>query len=188
MRKIILLSFLGLSLLLSPAKSWARHTMAISGFGGANFQLTNTFPELDTGLGGGIAFDYRFNQRWGLSTALSVFSHDGKGPSSGDDGILLLGLPTVDLKFYFLKQEHWFDPYASAGLGIYVLTGGSKSDNSGGAGMGAQLAVGSDFYLRDWFSLGISTQFKTIGVIRGNNQSSAMIFLAALGNFSFHFK
>jgi hypothetical protein len=175
-------------LLAAPQKVFSRHKMALSGFGGGNFQLVDTFPDLTVGAGGGIAFDYRFNQRWGLSTSLSVFDHDGEGPSSGDNGMLLLTIPSVDLKFYFLKQEHRIDPFASAGLGISVLTGGSRADNSGGAGIGAQIGVGSDFYLSDRFSLGILTQFKTIGIIRSGGQSSALIFLSALGNFSFHFK
>jgi len=187
MKKIIPLILLAVCFTL-PQQAFSRHTMAISGFGGGNFQIANTFPNLDIGAGGGIAFDYRFNQRWGLQTSLSVFDHDGEGASAGDNGMLLLTLPSVDLKFYFLKEEHRIDPFVSAGLGINVLTGGSRADNSGGAGMGAQIGLGSDFYITDRFSLGILTQFKTVGIIRGGGQSSALIFIAALGNFSFHFK
>ncbi len=183
-----LLIFPLLPLLLFSSKLWARPTMAVSGFGGGNFQIADTFPDLDIGTGGGISFEYRFNQRWGLETSLSVFAHDGEGASRGDNGMLLLSVPNVDLKFYFLKEEHKIDPYAGVGIGVNVLTGGSRSDNSGGAGVGAQVGLGSDFYLKDWFSLGILAQFRTVGLIRGNSQSSALIFLTALGKFTFHFK
>jgi hypothetical protein len=188
MNKNILIILLLITFTIPSVKAWSRPTMAISGFGGGNFQLTNTFPDLNTGAGGGVAFEYRFNQHWGLQTSLSVFSHDGEGVSQGDNGILLLSIPNIDLKFYFRKAEHNFDPYASAGIGIDVLTGGSQGDNSGGAGLGAQVGVGSDFYLMPWLSLGIATQFRTVGLIRGQNQSSALIFLTALGNFTFHFR
>ncbi len=173
---------------LAPWRTEARPTMAVSGFGGGNFQLTDTFPDLDIGGGGGVAFDYRFNQHWAIATSLSVFSHDGEGASRGDDGMLLLSVPNIDLKFYFFGSEHRIDPYATAGIGINVLTGGSRGDNSGGAGMGAQIGVGADFYLNNWFSLGILTQLHTVGLIRDNSQSSALIFLRATGNFAFHFK
>src|SRR4029434_8381403 len=111
---------------------YAGPTMAVSGLGGGNFSLTDTFPDLDIGGGGGIAFDYRFNQHWAIATSLSVFSHDGEGVSRGDNGALLLSVPNIDLKFYFFGSERRIDPYATAGIGINVLTGGSRGDNSGG--------------------------------------------------------
>jgi outer membrane protein W len=189
MKKTHALSALvGFCLLFSVSTASARPTMAVSGFGGGNFQLTNTFPDLNVGAGGGVAFDYRFNQRWAIAASLSVFSHDGEGASQGDNGMLLLSVPDIDLKFYFFGQEHRIDPYATAGIGIGVLTGGSRSDNSGGAGLGAQAGVGSDFYLNNWFSLGFLAQLKTVALIRNNSQSSALIFLTTVGNFAFHFK
>lgn len=175
-------------LILFSSKSWARPTIAIGAFGGGSFQLVNTFPDLDPGTGGGISFEYRFNQHWGIETALSVFDYDGKGGSQGDSGILLLNVPDVKLKFYFFSQEHKIDPYVSAGLGLSVLTDGRLHDNSGGVGLGANVALGSDFYINHWVSFGIETEFRSIGLIRSNSQSSALVFLAALGNFTFHFR
>ncbi len=188
MKKIVSLLATLSSLFLFIPQGFSRHSMAISGFGGGNFQIINTFPELDLGAGGGIAFEYRFNQHWGIQTSLSVFDHNGSGPQKGDKGILLLNVPSIDLKYYLLGDEKRFDPFLRAGLGISVLTGGTVSNNSGGAGMGAQIGIGSDFYLNDAFSLGVEVQFKTAGIIRGNSQSSAMIFLPVLGNFTYHFK
>lgn len=177
-----------LMILLASPNIYSRHSMAISGFGGGNFQIVDTFPQLDLGAGGGIAFEYRFNQHWGLQTSLSVFDHNGSGPQRGDNNILLLNVPSVDLKYYLLNDEKWIDPFLRAGIGISVLTGGSAANNSGGAGMAAQVGLGSDFYINDAFSLGVEVQFKTAGIIRGNSQSSALIFLPVLGNFTYHFK
>jgi hypothetical protein len=176
------------SLVIFTSPVFARHSMALSGFGGGNFQIVNTFPDLDLGAGGGIAFEYRFNQHWGLQTSLSVFDHNGSGAQKGDNGILVLNVPSIDLKYYLLGDEKRIDPFLRAGLGLTVLTGGNVSNNSGGAGMAAQIGIGSDFYLNDAFSLGVEVQFKTAGIIRGNSQSSAMIFLPVLGNFTYHFK
>ena len=86
MKKII--AFLFFVLFIFPHALWARSKMAVGGFGGGNFQIANTFPNLDIGAGGGISFDYRFNQHWGLQTSLSVFDHDGEGASAGDNGML----------------------------------------------------------------------------------------------------
>lgn len=188
MKKILLLLSLAFTLSTFSPNVFARHSMAVSGFGGGNFQIVNTYPQLDIGGGGGIAFEYRFNQHWGIQTSLSVFDHNGSGPQSGDNGILVLNVPSIDLKYYILNAERRVDPYLRAGLGLTVLTGGSVSNNSGGAGMAAQIGVGTDFYINDSFSVGAEIQFKTAGIIRGNSQSSAMIFLPVLGNFTYHFK
>ena len=101
---------------------------------------------------------------------------------------MVLNVPTIDLKFYLRKQEGRFDPYLRAGLGVGVVTEGSRDNNTGGAGMTAQVGIGSDFYLKDWFSLGIDNQFRTFGIFRGNSQSSALMFFTTVGNFTFHFK
>ncbi len=172
---------------LIPTGSFARPPMSLSIFGGPNFQLTSAFPNLDVGAGGGLAFDYRFNQHWGLASSLSVFPYNGEGISAGDRNMLLLNIPNINLKFFWLKSENKFDPYLTAGLGLSVLTGGSKSDNSGGAGISTQLGIGADYYFNDRFSAGALTQFHSIGLIRGSSQSSALIFIGVLGNFAFHF-
>ncbi len=188
MKKIVSLLSIITSFFIFTSPVFARHSMALSAFGGGNFHLIDTFPDLDLGAGGGIAFEYRFNQHWGIQTSLGVFDHNGSGAQRGDNGILVLNVPSIDLKYYLLNDEKRIDPFLRAGLGLTVITGGSISNNSGGAGMAAQIGVGSDFYLNDSFSLGVEVQFKTAGIIRGNSQSSAMIFLPVLGNFTYHFK
>ncbi|MBF0491391.1 MAG: outer membrane beta-barrel protein [Deltaproteobacteria bacterium] len=188
MKNILSLLLLFLTLLIFSQNVQARHGYAFSAYGGGAFSLTNTFPDLDMGAGGGIALDWRFNQRWALSTRLAVFEHDGEGLSKGNNGMLFLNLPDVLLKFHFFGDEKRFDPYALAGIGLGVLTGGSKGDNSAGAGLTATVGIGADYYLSDSFSLGLSGEFKTFGLIRSDSESSALIFISALGHVSWHFK
>lgn len=184
MKKICL--FFTILLLAVPA--YARRTIGLSALGGGNFHLIETFPHLDAGFGGGLGFEYRFNQHWGLQVSATAFSHDGKGSALGDNNLWLISVPQADLKFYFFKDERKFDPYASVGLGFSALTGGSIDNNSGGAGLSAQLGLGADYYFKDWISLGANAQFKTVALIRDSSQSSALIFMTLTGNLTFHFK
>lgn len=188
MKKTLLTLTLFISLFLLSSQAQARHGFALSAFGGGLFSLTNTFPDLDIGAGGGLALDWRFNQRWALATRMSVFDHDGEEVSAGDKDMLFLNIPEALLKFHFFAEENNFDPYACVGIGLGILTGGSQSDNSGGAGLTATVGIGADYYLNEAFSLGLSTEFKTFGLIRSDSQSSALIFISALGHVTWHFK
>ena len=99
-------------------------------------------------------------------------------------------MPTIDFKFYFLKNDSRFDPYALTGLGVYWLTEGSVNDSSGGVGLGAQLGVGCDFYVAEAISVGVQGVFRSIGLITnlGTPSSSTAIFPFSLqGNVAFHF-
>jgi outer membrane protein W len=152
-----------------------------------NFFLTDGTPDLDPGIGGGLYFDYRFNQRWSIETDLFVSFHDGTGVSAGDNNQMLLGVPTVELKFYLRGKENSIDPYLLAGLGVYVLTEGSIGNNSSGVGLGGNFGMGVDFYVLDSFSLGLAAKFRPIALIQGNNQSTGLINLGILGNLAWHF-
>lgn len=185
---VLLIALFSLFLLSSSKSAQARPTMALSVFGGGNFPLTTTFPDLSTGWGGGLEWDYRFNQHWAISTALSVFDHGSQGISHPDGNVLLLNLPDIDLKYYWFGNEKKWDPYFSAGLGFSVLSGGKVKDHSGGAGLAANFGAGFDYYLTPRFSAGFLAGFKSVGLIRGNSQSSALIFLSTLGNLTLHFK
>ncbi len=161
-------------------------TLGLQGIG--NFFLTDSFPDLKTGPGAGLFFDYRFNQRWALETDFFFSVHDGAGISTGDNDMILLGVPTVELKFYLRGSENpRIDPYLLAGLGVYVLTEGSIDDNSGGVGLGGNFGFGVDFYATSRLSLGIAAKFRPIALIQSNNQSTGLINLGLLGNLAFHF-
>jgi hypothetical protein len=165
----------------------AREGFSIGAQGLGNFFLTNSRPDLQIGPGGGLFVDDRFNQRWSIETDLFVSFHDGGGASTGDNNMLLLGVPTVELKFYPRSKEGTVEPYLFAGLGIYVLTEGSVSNNSGGVGVGGNLGAGVDFYVTDHLSLGLALKFRPIALIQGGNNSAALINLGLVGNLAWHF-
>src|SRR5262245_11481224 len=136
MLKKIIVSLAAVAVFAFTAQAQAREGWSVGLQGMGNFFLTDSDPDLKVGPGGGIAVDYRFNQRWSIEADLFVSFHDGDGISSGDNGMLLLGVPTVELKFYPRSKEGTVEPYVFAGLGIYVLTEGDIDDNSGGVGVG----------------------------------------------------
>lgn len=173
--------------LIHPKRAEARRGFSIGATGMGNFFLTDSNPNLSIGPGGGLFFDYRFNQRWAIETDLFVTTHDGREVSTGDDGILLLGVPTVELKFYLRGQENKIDPYLSAGVGIFVLTEGNIDNNTGGVGMGGIFGLGADFYVLERLSLGLAAKFRPIAIIQGNSQSAGLINFAMIGNIAFHF-
>lgn len=182
---ITILSWLGFS-----SSAQAREGMSVYITGLGNVMLVDTKPELDPGAGGGISFDYRFNQHFSIETSVMISSHDGSGNSNGDNGILLVGIPTVDLKYYLLNNDHAWDPYVGLGVGMYFTTEGTSNDNSGGVGMGAQLAVGFDYYFSDTISAGFEGTFRSIALITGGsggNNATALLPYTLAGKIGFHF-
>ncbi len=165
----------------------AREGNSISLLGVGNFFLTDSHPDLKIGPGGGLGIDFRFNQHWALNGDFFFSMHDGSGLSAADDSVWLLGIPSINMKFYPMAEESSIEPYISAGLGVYIVTEGDVSDNSGGVGVGAQLGIGADFYVTEKISLGLAAQFRSIGLIQGNSQSEALINFSMLGNVAFHF-
>ena len=178
-------TFLYLSLGSQAAQARPGFSLGIQGIG--NFFLTDSNPDLGIGPGGGIFFDYSFNQRWSIETDLFVTMHKGEGASTGDKDIFLLGVPTAELKFYLRGKENSVDPYILAGLGVYVLTEGSVSNNSGGVGLGGNFGIGVDFYLMQRLSLGLAAKFRPIAIIQGNSQSTGLINFGLIGNLVWHF-
>jgi outer membrane protein W len=190
-KKIILLSLLMISLLLGAAKeSEARRGFAIGLGGVGNIYLIDTLPVMNPGYGGYTFFQYRFSDAFAFETGFMITNQNGTNVSAGDSGILFLGMPTIDLKFYFLQGDPRFDPFISLGTGLYILTEGKSSDDSGGIGVGTNLGVGFDYFMTPVISLGFQGVFRTIGIISdfGTPSKSAAIFpYSLMGNIAFHF-
>lgn len=184
-KQIILLGIFLLTLYSNPL--FARVGPSVGMMGMGNFFLTEGQPDLQIGPGGGLLFDYRFNQRWSVETDLFVTLHSGKNAFAGDKDIFLIGAPTFELKFYLRGQENNIDPYLLAGFGIYVLTEGSLDQNRGGVGVGGNFGLGVDFYLLERLSLGLAAKFRPIAVIQGNSQSTGLINFGMIGNLIWHF-
>jgi len=181
--------------LLSLTVSWASPSEARQGFAiglgpVGNIYLIDTLPIMDPGIGGHVFFNYRFAQQFAFETSFLVTTQSGANVSKGDNGILFLGMPTFDLKYYFRKNDPRFDPFAAIGLGLYWLTEGSTGNSTGGLGLGAQLGLGFDYYVTDVISLGFEGMFRSIGLITnfGTPSASTAIFPFSLqGNVAFHF-
>jgi len=173
-----------------PISAEARQGFAVGLGPAGNIFLIDTVPVLDPGFGGHVFFNYRFAEQFAFETSFMITTQNGTNVSSGDNGILFMGMPTFDLKYYFLKNDPKFDPYAGVGIGLYWLTEGSRGDSTGGFGLGAQIDVGFDYYLTDVISLGFEGVFRSIGLITnfGTPSASTSLFpYTLLGNIAFHF-
>lgn len=171
------------------ARSSKNKTIGVMAMG--NIQLVNSTPQLDPGPGGGVFFDYRFNQRFSVTVDAWATTQEGTGASSGEGSIELLGLPTFTIKLYFLDDESskW-DPYAGIGVGAYATTEGNIPNGTNGVGLGSQLEVGTDYHISDIFSLGFAGVFRSAALITSlgqNNRAIAVIPYTLEGKVGFHF-
>lgn len=187
----LILAFLFLTLFTLPsfARSTKQRTIGLMGMG--NIQLLDTLPEIDPGPGGGVYFDYRFNQRFSIQVDAWATTHTATGRSSGDGSIEFLGIPTFTIKLYFMDDENsrW-DPFAGIGIGVYALSEGFIEDGTNGVGLGAHIDVGFDYYLSDIFSVGFSGVFRSTAIITsiGNNSNAtAVLPYSLIGRAGFHF-
>jgi len=154
-----------------------------------NIYVVDSNTQLDPGIGGFLAFDYRFHQHWSAEVGVMVTLQDGTGISAGDNNTLLLGIPTFDLKYYFLGESRW-DPYVLMGVGFYALTEGSNNNGTTCVGIGANMGVGTDFYITERFSVGVTASFRAIALIEsigGNRNGNSLYPFSMNGNFAYHF-
>jgi len=188
-RKLFILTAI-IFLMSSAAQARSTHNITVGVMGMGNIQLLDVNPEIDPGPGGGMYFDYRFNQRFSLTLDAWATIHDGTATSNGDGGIAILGIPTATIKMYFLDDESGkWDPYAGLGVGAYAITG-SDIGSANGLGLGAQLEVGCDYLISDGFSVGLAGVFRSAGIITGlsgANTATAIIPFSLVGKFGYHF-
>lgn len=187
------LAFFLLGLLAAiPAQARSSKNMSAGIMAMGNIQLVETVTDFAPGPGGGLYFDYRFNQRFSLTVDTWATTHDGTGRSRGDNGIILFGLPSTTLKFYVLDDENsrW-DPYFGIGISVLALTEGSVGNGTSGLGLGGQIDVGFDYYLSDSFSVGFDGIFRSVGVINSLTSSatntSAIIPFSLVAKGGYHF-
>ncbi len=155
-----------------------------------NVYVIDTVPVMDPGIGGYTFFQYRFLEQLAFQAGFMITTQGGSSVSANDDSILFLGMPTIDLKYYFLTGDSAFDPFISLGTGFYILTEGDVSNNSGGVGIGANLGVGVDYYVTQTISVGFEGVFRSIGIISdlGTPSNSTAIFpYSLMANVAFHF-
>ncbi len=155
-----------------------------------NIYVVDSNPQLDPGVGGYVYFDYRWSPQFSTQFGVIVTTQDGTGITEGDNGIEFLGIPTFDLKFYILSTPSRWDPYGLIGMGIYAVTEGSQNNGTWALGIGANLGLGTDFYITERFSIGLAAVFRSIGLIdsvSGSNNGTALFPFSMMGNFAYHF-
>lgn len=154
-----------------------------------NIYIVDSNTQLDPGVGGYIAFDYRFHPHWSAEVGVGVTLQDGTGISAGDNNTLLLAIPTFDLKYYFLGESRW-DPYVLLGVGFYAITEGSNDNGTTAVGIGSNIGIGTDFFITERFSVGATASFRPIAFIEsigGNRNGNALFPFSLYGNFAYHF-
>ncbi|MFH0799258.1 MAG: outer membrane beta-barrel protein [Pseudomonadota bacterium] len=155
-----------------------------------NIFVVDSTPELGQGVGGYLYFDYRWSPQFSTQFGVLLTTQDGTGPSNGDDGVILMGVPTFDLKFYILSNPSRWDPYGLIGMGIYAITKGSAGNGTRGVGIGADLGLGTDYYVSERFSVGLAGVFRSIGIItsmNAHNNGTALFPFTMMGNIAYHF-
>jgi len=155
-----------------------------------NIYVVDARPELDPGVGGQFFFDYRWSPQFSTQFGFFLSVQDGAGISSGDNDVLLLGMPTFDLKFYILSNPSRWDPYGLLGVGLFTLTEGTSSNGTKGFGVGADVGIGTDFYVTERFSVGLTAIFRSIGIIDSTNRhdnGTALFPFSMMGNMAYHF-
>jgi len=172
---------------LSAGTAAGNYTVGLGPVG--NIFVVDSNPELDPGVGGYLFFDYRWSPQFSTQIGVLVTTEDGRGISNGDNGIEFLGIPTFDLKFYILSKESRWDPYGQIGVGVYAISEGTIDNGTFALGIGANLGIGCDFYISERFSIGLSSVFRSIGLIdsvSGDQNGKALFPLSLMGNIAYH--
>lgn len=155
-----------------------------------NIYVVDARPQLDPGVGGFFAFDYRWAPELSTTFSVLVTTQNGTGISAGNNNILVFGIPTVDFKYYPVPEATYFDPFMLAGVGFYLVSDGSGGNGTQAAGMGAQAGVGCDFYFTQKLSaqfMGIFRSIALIDGISGSNNGTAIFPFSLQGGLSYHF-
>ncbi len=191
MKKILFLlfvfSFFTTPLLAQKSKLGTTHaqgnyTIGLGPIG--NFYLIHRRPDLSPGIGALVFFDYRWAPELSTTATVMMLVQNGRGVDGGENNVIFMGLPTFDIKYYFVTEPSRWDPYAAVGIGYYVVTAGSRGRGVA-SGLGAQAGVGTDYYLTSKISLGLASTFRSAALLGGG--STGTFPLSFLGNFGFHF-
>lgn len=166
----------------TSSQSAGNYTVGIGPVG--NFYLTSRSPEMNPGVGALVYFDYRWAPELSTTATVMMLAQDGTGREGGQNSIVFLGIPTFDIKYFFITNPSRWDPYALVGVGYYAVTHGSRNQGVA-SGMGAQLGGGFDYYLTSRLSLGLNAYFRSIGLL--GNGSTGNFPISLDGRFGFHF-
>jgi hypothetical protein len=184
----IALALLGFARGAAAAEAAGNFTVGLGPVG--NFFFINGNPELGPGVGGYLFFDYRWSPQFSTQFSILVTTEDGTGITSGNPGIVFLGMPTFDLKFYVLSEPSRWDPYGIIGVGGFATTNGDNGGGTLAVGIGADIGIGTDFYITEKISVGLSAIFRPIALIdapSGHDVGRAIFPVSFMGNVAYHF-
>lgn len=186
-KRMIIVTLVACSAISSAARA---ENFSVTAGGMGNIYIVDARPQLEPGVGGFFAFNYRWAPE--LSTAFSVLvtTQNGTGISNGNNNILVFGIPTIDFKYYPVPEASHFDPFLQAGVGFYLVSDGSGGNGTQAAGMGAQAGLGCDFYFTQKLSFQASGVFRSIALIdaiSGSNNGTAIFPFSLQGGLSYHF-
>lgn len=185
---LLLLFFLFLPVLSHAYEPAYNRTLGGTIYG--SIQLVDTLPIVDLGIGGGIFFDYRFNQRFSIQAESFVIFQEGDRASQAEGSIKFFAMPATTLKIYPLKNATRFDPYFGLGLGLYMLTEGDVNNNTFGLGLGAQIETGLDFNLTDNLLFGVGGTYRSVGLLnsfKGTANASTYMPYTLFGRIGYRF-
>lgn len=188
MKKIIAVITLLASCVLTPTVHAENFSVTAGGMG--NIYVVDARPQLEPGVGGYFAFDYRWAPEVSTTFSVLVTTQNGTGISTGNNNILVFGIPTVDFKYYPIPEASHFDPFLMAGVGFYLVSDGSGGTGTQAAGMGAQAGIGCDFYFTQKLSFQAQGVFRSIALIdaiSGSNNGTAIFPFSLQGGLSYHF-
>lgn len=188
MKKIIAVMTLLASCALAPTAHAENFSVTAGAMG--NIYVVDARPQLDPGIGGFFAFDYRWAPEVSTTFSVLVTTQNGTGISAGNNNILVFGLPTIDFKYYPIPEASHFDPFLMAGVGFYLVSDGSGGAGTQAAGMGAQAGLGCDFYFTQKLSFQAAGVFRSIALIdavSGSNNGTAIFPFSLQGGLSYHF-
>ncbi len=164
------------------------NTVGLSIYG--NFQLVDTLPNLDPGIGGGFYWDYRFNDRFSFQLEAFAITQNGEDVSSGEDHIEFFGFPISLFKLYVLEKKYRFDPYIGTGVGLYWLTEGDIENDTGGLGLGAQIETACDYNIEENLVATIGGTYRSVGLINsleGTAVASTFMSYTFFGRIGYRF-
>ncbi|MBI4211948.1 MAG: outer membrane beta-barrel protein [Deltaproteobacteria bacterium] len=187
LKAFIILGFISAMFLPTKAEAVGNYSVGVGAVG--NIYVANSSPELNPGPGGYFYFDYRWSPQFSTQFSALITTHDGTGRSANDDGILFIGLPTFDLKFYLLSDASRWDPYGLIGMGVYAVSEGSKTDGTTAVGVGANLGLGLDYYVTEQLAVGFAGIYRSVGLIDSTGPGSngtALFPFSLLANVSWH--
>ncbi len=190
MKRISLFVFFALLSTTISAASFAQEfSRTVGGNIYGSVQLVDTLPELDPGIGGGMFFDYRFNEHYSIMLEAFFTTQDGSGRSTGEGDIIALAVPATTFKIYLLNSEK-LDGYIGVGVGIYGLTEGSLANTTSGWGLGAQFETGLEYDVTSNLMAGVGGTFRSVGLINtfsGASNATTYMPFTLFGRIGYRF-